>query len=271
MAALATLAGVAGVAALLGAFDGKGEAAAPQAIVGHVFRSVSVEQEGRPMPLFDGVPVWVTIERRSFGAYADCNSMGGGLRVTPSRLQVAEIGQTLVGCPGGGEQRDELLSDFFAGNPRWRTDGNRLVLAQGPTTITLEPADRPPPLPRPNPARPRDLVDARIGIGEYQTWPPGLGDSWGGGFVTVDVVVRDRRTYLTMRARCRALEARVAIHRSTLTVEAPRTKAVRCRRGGTDDFLDSVRPFFAGEVMWHLDRGRLTLQRDRSTLTLRAR
>lgn len=268
---MATVAAVAGGAALLGAFDGEGQAATPKAITGHVFRSVSVVQDGRAVPLFDGVPVWVTIDRRSFGAYADCNSMGGRLRVTASRLRVAEIGQTLMGCPGGGEQRDELLSDFFAGDPRWRIDGDRLVLTQGSTTITLEPADRPPPLPRPNPARPQDLIDARIGTGEYQSWPRGLGEMWMGRFVLVDVSARGGRTYLTMRARCRALEARVAIRRSTLTVGAPRTKAVRCRRGGTDDFLDSVRPFFGGEVMWHLDRGRLTLQRDRSTLTLRAR
>lgn len=231
-AVLAAVAVVAGGAAVFGAFDGPDQAAATPAtpgapIVGHVFRSVSVEQDGHPMPLFDGAPpFWLSIERRAFGLYAGCNSMGGPLRVTASRLRVSAIEQTLVGCPGEGEQRDDLLASFLARDPTWQRQDDRLVLVEGPTTITLERDDLPPPLPRPNPARPRDLIDASIGSGEYQTWPPGLGDSWGGPFVKVDVAVRNGRTYLTMQARCRRLDAR---SRSTArpSPSAPRGRSAR--------------------------------------------
>lgn len=273
-AVLGAAAATVGGAALLGAFDGPDEAAAaPTApIVGHVFRSVSVEQDGRPMPLFDGAPVWLTIERRSFGLYTGCNRMGGPLRVTESRLTASEMFQTAMGCPGEGEQRDEVLSSFIAAGPTWQLLDDRLVLVQGPTTITLEQDDVPPPLPRPNPSRRRDLIEVTTGMGHYQTWPQGIGDSWGGPGIAVAVEVRRGRTYLTMQARCRRLEAPVRIHRSTLIVGTPRRrKTTPCRASGSDYTLSSVRPFFGGTVQWHLDRRRLTLQRDRSTLTLRVR
>jgi heat shock protein HslJ len=273
-AVLAAAGGVVAGGALLGPLDGQGVAAAAPttSVVGHVFRSVSVEQDGRPMPLFDGATTWVSIDRRSLGVYGGCNSIGGALRVTPSRLRVSQIGQTEIGCsPAELEHRDDALVSFFLGDPSWRLRADRLVLEDGRTTITLERDDLPPPLPRENPARRQDLVDASLGTGEYRTWPQGLGGAWRGPFVTVDVAVRDGRTFLTMRARCRRLEAPVAIHRTTLTVGAPRSRAARCRSSGSDESLTSVRPFFGGEVMWHLDRRRLTLQRHRSTLTLRVR
>lgn len=134
---------VAGGAALLGVFDDPDDAAAAAKtpIVGHVFHSVSVEQDGRPMPLFDGAPpLWLSIERRAFGLYAGCNSMSGPLRVTASRLRVSAIEQTLVGCPGEGEQRDDLLGSFLARGPKWQLHDDRLVLVQGSTTITLRSA-----------------------------------------------------------------------------------------------------------------------------------
>ncbi len=87
----------------------------------------------------------------------------------------------------------------------------------------------------------------------------------------IDVAARGRRTVLSMRARCRTLEATVRVHRATLTVGTPRTVRSRCRSIGSDDLLDTVRPFFGGEVMWHLERRRLTLQAGRTTLRLRVR
>lgn len=279
IAGLAVVAGgIAGGTGLLGTFDGPHRAtAAPSAptapIVGHAFRSVSVEHDGRPMPLFDDAPpIWLAIERRSFGLYAGCNRIWGPLRVTASRLRVSAVGQTAMGCmPAEREQRDELLASLLGGDPHWRIDGNRLVLAQGPTTITLERDDLPPPLPRPNPARPRDLIGASLSARHYQTWPQGIGDTWGGPVIKVAVTARGGRPFLTMQARCRRLEAPVTIRRATLAVGAPRTRRAPCRAFGSDDLLDSVRPFFGGTVMWHLDRRRLTLQSDRSTLTLRVR
>lgn len=274
-AVLAAVAVVAGGPALLGAFDGPDDAAAAAKtpIVGHVYRSVAVEQDGSPMPLFDGAtPVWLSIDRRSFGLYAGCNSLEGPLRVTASRLVISEFLQTSMGCmPAEREQRDEVLRTFIAAGPTWQLRDDRLVLIQGSTTITFERDDLPPPLPRTNPARPQDLIDASLSTRVYRTWPWGLGDTGGGSFVTVDVAVRNGRTYLTMRARCQRLEAPVKIHRATLTVGAPRTKTAPCRSIGSDEMLDSVRPLFGGTVMWHLDRGQLTLQRDRLTLTLRVR
>lgn len=262
---------IAGGAALLGAFGGRDDAAAAAApIVGHVFRSVSVEQDGRPMPLFDGTTVWFSIERQEFRMHSGCNGMSGPLRVSADRIRVPEIFQTSMGCGRERERRDELLVSFLFGDPEWQLLDDRLVLTQGRTTITLERDDLPPPLPRTNPGRPQDLIDASIGSGEYQAWPQDLGDSWSGPFVKVDVAVRDGRTFLTMQTRCRSLEAPLKIRRATLAVGAPRTKTGPCRPSGMDD-LRSIRPFFGGTVQWHLDRGRLTLQRDRSTLTLRAR
>lgn len=241
-------------------------------IVGRVFRSVTVERDGHPLPLFDGVPVWLSFDHGSFRARADCNRLWGPLRVTASQLRLSSIGQTAMGCmPAEREQRDELLAAFLSRDPQWRIDGDRLVLTQGSTTITLERDDLPPPLPRPNPARPRDLIAASLHARHLQTWPQGIGDTWGGPVVKVAITARGGRRFLTMQARCRRLEAPLTIRRSTLTVGAPRTRRARCRNIGTDDLLDSVRPFFGGTVMWHLDRRRLTLQRDRATLTLRAR
>ncbi len=265
---------VTALAALIGAFDGpdRATAAPTDAVAGHVFRVVAVEQDGQPMPLFDGAPtVWLAIDRRSFGLYAGCNHMGGSLRLTPSRLRALDLMTTQMACPGDAERRDELLSSFLARGPAWKRDGDRLVLVQGTTTVTLERDDLPPALPQPNPSRARDLIDASLGQGEYQRWPRGIGESWRGPFVTVDFAVRDGRPRLTMRARCRQLEAPVRIQRSVLIVGTPRTTAVRCRSGGSDHFLDAVRPFFGGRVQWHLDGRHLTLQRDRATLTLRVR
>jgi heat shock protein HslJ len=274
VALVATVGALAAGAALLGAFDGPDEAVAATApatpIVGHVFRSVAVVQDGRPMPLFEGTPVWLAIERRSFGAYADCNHIGGPLRLTASRLIVSQIEQTAMGCmPAERQQRDGFLASFLGGDPAWRTHDDRLVLVGGRTTITLERDDLPPPLARPNPARPRALIDAVLSRAEYQTWPRGIGDSGGGP--DVDIAVRGGRTYLTMRGRCRLLEAPVRIHRSTLSVSAPRRKTVPCRPSGSDYVLTAVRSLFGGTVQWHLDHRRLTLQRDRTTLTLRVR
>lgn len=273
---VAAISGVTAGVALLGAGDGPDAATAaatPSPLEGHVFRTVSVEQDGQTMALFDSTPVWLSIGRGSFGMYADCNRIWGPLRVTASLLHVSEIGQTAMGCaPAEREQRDDVLRAFLAGKPSWQLDGDRLVLTLGPTTIALQRDDLPPPLPRPNPARRKDLIDAVLGTSDYRTWPWGLGATWGGVLVKVDVAARGRRTVLTMRTQCRGLEAPVTIRRDTLTVGAPRRKALPCRSGyAADSVLSSVRPFFRGKVMWHLDRRRLTLQRDRSTLSLRVR
>jgi heat shock protein HslJ len=274
VAVAATVLVLAAAAALLGAFDGSRDAAASSSSspVGHVYRSTSVEQGGRPDPAFAGATVWLDVGRGSLGVDGGCNDLGAALRVTATRFRVSEISQTLMGCLGDGVQRrDELLTDFFGGDPEWRTTGDRLVLSHGGRTITLRRDDLPPALPRTNPARPRDLVDARIGSGHFRTWPWELAGTWQGPFVLVDVVQRGGRTWLTMRARCRQLEAPVTIRRTTLVVRGALSVPAKCRSLGGDDFLDDVRAFYGGEVAWHLADGHLTLQRGRATLKLRAR
>ncbi|WP_026910303.1 META domain-containing protein [Patulibacter minatonensis] len=278
---------IAVVAGLLGAFDGSDDAPArpePRATApatpaaapmtspaGHVFRSVSVQRRGRPMPLFRGTRISLVVDDRTIQARAACNGMGGRVRVTPTRLRIGAVLQTQMLCgPADNSRQDDLLGSFLQGDPTWRVRGDRLALSRGSTTITLRRDDLPPPLPRTNPARPQDLVDASLGTGEFRTWPWGLPGTWSGPFVAVDVVERDGGTLLTMHGRCRQLEAPVTIYASTLTVGAPRATDAACRQEGDDRTLDDVRPFFGGEVQWHLEGGRLTLQRGRANLRLDA-
>lgn len=247
-------------------------AADPAQIVGHVYRAVSVERDGRPHPSFERAEVWVVLDRRSLAVHGGCNAMVSDARVSGSRIELVDgTAQTAMGCPPAFEERDAQLGRFFGSDPSWLLTGDRLVLTAGATTMTLVRDDLPPALPHANAGRKQALISGRFGVGEFRTWPWRLGESWYGPFVKLDVEARGRRTFLVMRARCRRLEAPITVGRTTLRVAAPRSVRSPCRSVGTDSSLRSVRPFFGGTVAWHLDDRRLTLQRDRARISFLVR
>jgi hypothetical protein len=77
--------------------------------------------------------------RRSIGWEANCNGMGGALKITPNRLRISEAGSTLVGCGDQPEEEDEWLMNFFGTDPYWRARASRLTLITPLGSMTLRP------------------------------------------------------------------------------------------------------------------------------------
>jgi hypothetical protein len=47
-----------------------------------------------------------------------------------------------MGCPGGREEQDAWLGDFFRSHPRWELSEDRLTLTSAGLVIEMEPIDQ---------------------------------------------------------------------------------------------------------------------------------
>lgn len=69
---------------------------------------------------------------------ARCNSFGGDVHVTATRIEVERVGGTLIGCFDGREQEDQWLSWFMESDPEWHLEGTKLRLASAAAEIELK-------------------------------------------------------------------------------------------------------------------------------------
>jgi heat shock protein HslJ len=70
-------------------------------------------------------------------AAAGCNSYFGDFDVTDGKLDVGQLGGTLIGCPPELQQQDEWMAAFLGSEPEIALDGDTLTLTGTDTTIIL--------------------------------------------------------------------------------------------------------------------------------------
>jgi len=79
-----------------------------------------------------------TERSHSVGWQASCNGFGGSARFTATKMEVDQVGSTLVGCEPEIEEEDEWLSHFMDADPEWRLEGEHLQLISDSATIELK-------------------------------------------------------------------------------------------------------------------------------------
>jgi META domain len=79
-------------------------------------------------------------ENHMIGWKARCNSVGGGVRVTSSRLVPVRPASTLIECPRQESKEDRWLDGFFDSDPIWHLRGTQLILRAGKKTLVLRPS-----------------------------------------------------------------------------------------------------------------------------------
>ncbi|MCL4287916.1 MAG: META domain-containing protein [Thermoleophilia bacterium] len=117
---------------------GDGDARAPSGtdLSGRTF--VSTEDWSGSGSSFS-TPVTVTFEAGGGLTWkADCNTAGADVEVTADRLLVGQIAATEIGCPGRPAKQDRDLGAFFASDPTWGLDGDRLTLSGGGVEAVLQ-------------------------------------------------------------------------------------------------------------------------------------
>lgn len=111
----------------------------PEDLWSRAFSSVEATLDGEPRPLVEDTSVEVTFERRGIlGFQAGCNLHGAELEITSERLLVGAIEGTAMGCPGGRQEQDAWLGEFFRSGPQWELTGDRLTLSSDGRVIDLE-------------------------------------------------------------------------------------------------------------------------------------
>ncbi|MFD5824913.1 META domain-containing protein [Lentzea sp. NPDC060358] len=108
-------------------------------VVGKVFHSTSVTEQGKVRALVEGTRVRVefTDDGRLI-ARAGCNQMQAPVSLGGGRLEVSELSTTAMGCPNPGlHEQDEWLSNFLSATPSWRMDGGNLVVTGTSAEIVL--------------------------------------------------------------------------------------------------------------------------------------
>jgi heat shock protein HslJ len=86
--------------------------------------------EGRALTL--GFP-----EAGKLTAAAGCNSYFGDFGVTDGKLDVGQLGGTLIGCPPELQEQDEWMAAFLGSEPEVALDGDTLTRDRTDTTVTL--------------------------------------------------------------------------------------------------------------------------------------
>lgn len=69
-----------------------------------------------------------------------CNSNGGRVRITATRLLVRGSGGTLIGCPEEVLEEEKWLSALMNAEPKWNIEGDELTLIGNGAEVTLETA-----------------------------------------------------------------------------------------------------------------------------------
>jgi heat shock protein HslJ len=69
---------------------------------------------------------------------AQCNSFGGDVHITATKIKVERVGGTLIGCFGGRHKEDHWLSEFMESGPEWDLEGTKLRLVTAAAEIELK-------------------------------------------------------------------------------------------------------------------------------------
>jgi heat shock protein HslJ len=110
-------------------------------MVGKVFNSTSVTEQGKPRALVAGTSVQLrfTDDGRLL-ASAGCNQMQGPVSLDGGKVAVSDLGMTAMGCPSPDlHTQDEWLSKLLSAKPSWRMDGANLVITGSDAEIVLAP------------------------------------------------------------------------------------------------------------------------------------
>ena len=103
--------------------------------------SVKVVRNGSPHELVSGTRVKLKLvheAKRDVARWsAGCNLFGGELSVTPRRLLIGQVTQTEMGCSPPLHRQDRWLARFFASDPRWARQGQRLRLRSGDDLVVF--------------------------------------------------------------------------------------------------------------------------------------
>lgn len=104
------------------------------------FLSTSVTENGRPKRLVEGTRITLRFdgERRSIGASAGCNSMGGPVSFEDGRLVVDDLATTEMGCDPARHAQDEWVAGFLGSRPAYRLSGDTLTLETASARMMLE-------------------------------------------------------------------------------------------------------------------------------------
>ncbi|MFN8111727.1 MAG: META domain-containing protein [Solirubrobacterales bacterium] len=84
-------------------------------------------------------PVTVTFDDEGGITWrAECNTAATDVRITPDHLEIGQVASTAMGCAKQAMDQDDELSDFFAADPAWSLDGNRLTLSSDQGSIEVD-------------------------------------------------------------------------------------------------------------------------------------
>lgn len=103
--------------------------------------SVAEGEDGEEPPVAEPVSIRLTFgteKDHGVGWQASCNSFGGNVHFTATKMEVEPAGGTLVGCDEEREEEDDWLVDFMDSDPEWHLEGERLRLVSDSGTIVLK-------------------------------------------------------------------------------------------------------------------------------------
>jgi heat shock protein HslJ len=120
---------------------GQSGAAAPPpsaaGIWGRTFVSAPASVSEKSRRLVDGTRLRLGFESGTVTAEAGCNHRTGRVAVDGDRLVVSDVGGTMMACSTELMDQDAWLTAFLQERPRWRLDGDTLVLSAGTTLLRL--------------------------------------------------------------------------------------------------------------------------------------
>jgi heat shock protein HslJ len=118
--------------------DGGASLTGPDALVGQIFLSDTVTEDGEPRPLVDGTEIVLSFDQPGhLTAEAGCNTIGADVDVEADRLVTSNVSITEMGCDQALHEQDEWLLDLLVDGPDYTLDGGRLQLGSGGTTIEM--------------------------------------------------------------------------------------------------------------------------------------
>lgn len=120
---------------------GQSGAAAPPpeagGIWGRTFVSAPAAAGEESRRLVGGTSLRLGFQSGGVTAEAGCNHLTGRAALDGDRLVVSDVGTTMMACTPELMDQDAWLTAFLQGRPRWRLDGDTLVLSAGTTRLRL--------------------------------------------------------------------------------------------------------------------------------------